>query len=90
VYWLSCLLLGQRFAGSNLAEDDGFLREIRNMTSFRGEVKPSAPCRNIYGILKNTAEYDRDTSPAKLTDIYRQRLPCFATRCVLESEIPGE
>jgi hypothetical protein len=34
--------LDPRFAGSNLAEVDGFLRAIKihSMLSFRGEVKP--------------------------------------------------
>jgi len=30
-------------------------------TSFGGEVKPSVPCRVFYGMLKNLAEYERDT-----------------------------
>jgi hypothetical protein len=43
------LPLDPRFAGSNPAEDDGFLRviKIRSTTSFGGEVKPSAPCRRF-------------------------------------------
>jgi hypothetical protein len=27
--------------------------KVRSMTSFRGEVQPSVPCRKIYGMLKN-------------------------------------
>jgi hypothetical protein len=40
-----CLPLDPRFAGSNPAEGDGFLRviKIRSTTSFKGEVKPSVP-----------------------------------------------
>jgi hypothetical protein len=36
-------------AGSNPAEDGGFLRvkQVRSTTSFGGEVKPVAPCRKI-------------------------------------------
>jgi hypothetical protein len=36
--------------GSNLAEGDGLLREIkdRSTPSFRGEVKLSTPCRKIF------------------------------------------
>jgi hypothetical protein len=36
-------------AGSNLAEDDGFLRAVKmhSVTSFVGEVKPSTPCHKI-------------------------------------------
>jgi hypothetical protein len=41
--------LNPRFAGSNLPEDDGFLRatKIRSKTSFRGEVKPPDLCHKI-------------------------------------------
>jgi hypothetical protein len=34
-------------------------------------------------MVKIPTDYDRDTSPAKFTDISRQVTPCFATRCVL-------
>jgi hypothetical protein len=46
---VACLPLDPRFAGSNPAEDDGFLRviKIRSMTSFGGEVKPSVACRRF-------------------------------------------
>jgi hypothetical protein len=46
---VACYPLDPRFAGSNPAEDDGFLRviKIRSMTSFGGEVKPSVPCRRF-------------------------------------------
>jgi hypothetical protein len=46
VYLLSCLPLDPRFAGSNPADHDGFLRviKIRNTTYFEGEVKLSASC----------------------------------------------
>jgi hypothetical protein len=49
VQWFACLLLDQRFDGSNPAEDDGLLRatKIRSMTSNGKEVKPSASCRKI-------------------------------------------
>jgi len=52
---LGCLPLNLRFAGSNLAEGDGFLRaiKIRKTPSVEGEVKPSAPCRNISRHVKN-------------------------------------
>jgi hypothetical protein len=40
--------------GSNLAEDDGFLRaiKIRSTTYFRGEIKPSVPRRKILRHVK--------------------------------------
>jgi hypothetical protein len=46
---LACLTLNLRFAGSNPAEDDGFLRVIKitSTTSFGGDVKPSSPCGKI-------------------------------------------
>jgi hypothetical protein len=52
---VACLPLGPRFAGSNPAEDDGFLRVIkfRSTTSFGGEVKPSVPCRRFTACKKN-------------------------------------
>jgi hypothetical protein len=57
------LPLDPRFASSNLAEDDGFLRvKINTMTSFRGEVKPLSDVIRFYSMLKNPAENERDTS----------------------------
>jgi hypothetical protein len=40
---VACLPLDPRFAGSNLAEDDGYLRVIK-VTFFGGEVKLSVLC----------------------------------------------
>ena len=44
---VACWSLVPKFADSNLAETDGFLRvkKILSMPSFGGEVKPSVPCR---------------------------------------------
>jgi hypothetical protein len=49
------LPLDPRFAGSNLAEDDGFLTgiKIHSMTSFTGEVKLSAKCHEILWHVKD-------------------------------------
>jgi hypothetical protein len=46
---VACLPPDPRFAGSNPAEDNGFLRviKIRSTTSFGGEVKSSVPCRRF-------------------------------------------
>jgi hypothetical protein len=43
------LATGTRFAGSNPAEDDEFLRtiKIRRKNSFGGEVEPTLPCCKI-------------------------------------------
>jgi hypothetical protein len=70
--------LDPRFTGSNLADGDGFLRaiEFHCMPSFRGEVKPLAPCHKIlHGILKSPTEYDRDTTLAKF--ILANLLLCY-------------
>jgi hypothetical protein len=84
VWWLSSLPLDPRFAGSNPSDDNGYLPAVKilSTTFFGREVKPLVSYRKIYDMLKNPAEYDRDTSPAKLTDISRQISLCFATRCV--------
>jgi hypothetical protein len=52
-----CLPSDAGFAGSNLAEDNGFLMaiKIRSTTSFGGEVKPSAPCRKSLRCVKEPA-----------------------------------
>jgi hypothetical protein len=50
--WSWTQLLDPRFAGSNPAEDDGFLRVIKvcSMTSFGGEVKPLVPCFDLWHV----------------------------------------
>jgi hypothetical protein len=47
--------LDPRFAGSNPAEDDGFLRAIKiySTTSFGGDIKLSVPSHKILWHLKN-------------------------------------
>jgi hypothetical protein len=66
--------MNPRFAGSNPAEDDGFLREIKilSMTSFGGQVKTSALCREILRHVKTPAEYEKDALSAKFMAISRQ------------------
>ena len=46
---VTCWPLVPKFAGSNPAEDVGFLgrKKILSTPSFGGEVKPSAPCRRF-------------------------------------------
>jgi hypothetical protein len=55
--------LDPRFTDSNPAEGDGFLMaiQVRNMTSFRGEVKPSVPCDNILRHVKDSYSMKRNT-----------------------------
>jgi hypothetical protein len=50
-----------RFAGSNAAKDDGFLRAIKihSTTSFGGEVKQSVPCRKILRHVKERYKYEK-------------------------------
>jgi hypothetical protein len=49
------LAIGPMFVDSHPAEDDRLLRSItiRSTTYFRGEVKPSAPCREILWYVKD-------------------------------------
>jgi hypothetical protein len=57
------LPLDPRFAGSNPAEGDRFLRVIKicSTPSFRRETDPSAHIVRFYGMLKNRSKYKRDT-----------------------------
>jgi hypothetical protein len=58
------LPLDPKFADSNPAEDDGFLRAIKisSISSFGGEVKLFAPFRMILRHVKELYEYERDIS----------------------------
>jgi hypothetical protein len=77
------LPLNPKFAGSNPAEDDGFIRAIQSvaLTSFGGEVKPAVPRSKIYGILKITTGVKRDTSYAKFSHLWPSFF-CFDSRCL--------
>jgi hypothetical protein len=76
VQWLLCLLLDLRFVESDLAEDDGFLREIKicSMTSFREEVKPMVPCRKILRHFKDLYSMKE----MLVGQIHRHFLPSFS------------
>jgi hypothetical protein len=77
------LVIGPKVRGLKPVESDWFLMaiKIRSMTSFGGEVKPSAPCRKDLRHIKDPLRYDRDTdrqnseaifhpvSPASLLDV---------------------
>jgi hypothetical protein len=75
---------GPRFAGSNLAKSDGFLREVEmcSMMSFGGEAKPAAPCHKILWHVKDPLRYDRDPDRQNPAAISHSFSPCFTTRCV--------
>jgi hypothetical protein len=57
------LPLDSRFAGSNPAEDDGFLRakKIGATNSFGEEAKSLAPCHKNLWHIKEPYEFQRDT-----------------------------
>jgi hypothetical protein len=71
------LLLDPRFAGSNSAEDNGFLRaiKIRSATSFGGEVKLTVSFHKIYGMLKNPTSMKEILLRKNSAAIYRQVSP---------------
>jgi hypothetical protein len=62
---------------SNPAEVHEFLRAIKNPQNdlFRSVSKTLALCRKILRHVKDTSEYERDTSSAKFTAITRQVFP---------------
>jgi hypothetical protein len=80
--------LEPRSAGSDGAEDNGFLRMIKicSTTSFGWEVKLSVPCRKTYFMLKNltsmkeilrrqnSAAISCQVSPASLLDVSADNL----------------
>jgi hypothetical protein len=59
-----CLTLDARFADSNPAEDDGFLRVIKilSTTSFGWEVKPWSHVIKFYGMLMTPTGMKKETS----------------------------
>jgi hypothetical protein len=61
IWWLACLPLDIRFAGSNLAKGDGFLRVIKicSMLTFQGKVKLPAPHHKILQHVKNSCVVDQ-------------------------------
>jgi hypothetical protein len=76
-----------KFAGSNTAESDGFLKAIKilSTTFFGYQVKPSAPCK-IFRHVKDPLRCDRDADRENSAVISRPFLPpsllgvCSATR----------
>jgi hypothetical protein len=72
------LPLDPRFAGSNLAEDDGFLRviKIHSTTSFGGEVKLSVPCRRFMACKRTLWAWKR-------CFVSKSQWPCFSPMSLL-------
>jgi hypothetical protein len=60
---VSVLASGPNGRGFKPGRGDGFLRVIkfRSTTSFGLEVKPSAPCREIFRNVEDPLRYDRET-----------------------------
>jgi hypothetical protein len=81
---VSCLPLDQRVAGSNAAEDDGFLMaiKIRSTASLGGEVKPSVPCKILWHV-KNPTSMKEIVRRQNAAAISLPIFSCFATRCLL-------
>jgi hypothetical protein len=90
---LACLPLIPSYAGTNTADDDEFLREIkiRSRTSFGAEVKPSVPRRKILLMLKQPYRYEKRYFVVKIHIHLSPSYSCFAARCVcwLLSESSG-
>jgi hypothetical protein len=68
------LAIGPKVRGFKPGRGQWFSRAIKVRTTslFWGVIKPSAPCRKFYDILKNTAEYGQYISSAKFTVISRR------------------
>jgi hypothetical protein len=56
--------------------------KIRSTTFFERKVKPPVPCLSFYGTLRNSVEYERDTSSAKIHGHFSPNFFFFATRCL--------
>jgi hypothetical protein len=80
---VACLPLDPRFAGSNPAEGDVFLRAIKSVAPLTSEgVKPSLPCRKILRHVKELCNYEKEilrmqnsrtfleVFPASLLDVF--------------------
>jgi hypothetical protein len=76
---VECLPLDPRFVGSNLDEDDGFLRviKIRSMTSFRAKVKVDPPRRKTLWHVKMPTSMKKILRRENLSAISRQVSPAF-------------
>jgi hypothetical protein len=88
------LPLDPRFAGSNLAEDDRFLRAInvRSTTFFGGEVKAPVPCK-ILPRVKEPYSYEKRYFVGKIHGYFISRkvspdslLDVFSSDCQRELE----
>jgi hypothetical protein len=78
-----CLPLEPRFAGSNTAENDGFLRAINflSATSFEGEMSCRSYVVTFYSKLKLPTNMKEIFCRQNLTLISFPNFSCFATGC---------
>jgi hypothetical protein len=65
-----------------------FLKAIQicSTTSFRGEVKPSAPCCKILWHVKDPLRYDRDTDRQNSVTISYPVFPLCYKVCLVQPE----
>jgi hypothetical protein len=82
VWWLSCLQFDPRFASSNPIQEDGFLREIKilSTTFFIGEAVFPSPCRNILHVKEPCGIKKRFRW--KVHRHFSPSFSWFATRCL--------
>jgi hypothetical protein len=87
------LAIGPKVRGFKPGRGRWILRAINipSISFFEGKYSHRPHVVRFYGMLKNPAEYDRDSSSAKFSAISRQVSPCFDTRCLWWSlpEISG-
>jgi hypothetical protein len=71
------LAIGPKLRGFKCCRGDGFLRalKIRSTPSFGRELKPSAPCRNIYYMQQITSECEHICFGGKIKHLLRQIPP---------------
>ena len=84
---VECWPLVPKFAGSNPAEDVGFFRakKILSTPSFGGEVKPSVPCRR-FAACKRSLNLSGSRNFGKITG---QFLAARISRVVADVQAPG-
>jgi hypothetical protein len=68
------LPLDPRLAGSNQAEDNGFLKSVARLPS-EGKYSDRSHAVTFYGMLKILVEHERDTSYSKFAAISLQVSP---------------
>ena len=86
---VACWPLVPKFAGSNPAEAVGFLRgekKILSTPSFRGEVKPSVPCRRFAACKRSLNVAWKSTFRQNYRTTFSPTVP---TSVVADVEAPG-